>query len=65
MRLFKLNLGFLKIEILRDPEKELELEERKLLLEVARALQWQKSQNSKMSVIEAKFYQRITESRKS
>ena len=61
MRLFKLNLGFLKIEILNDPEKKLELEERRLCLEVAKALAWEKARAEKMSVIEAKFYKRLNE----
>lgn len=59
MKHIKINLGILRIEILRDPEKELELEERRLLLEVAKAKQWEFQHNSKESVIEAKFRQRV------
>lgn len=59
MRHIKLNLGIIRIEILRDPEKELELEERRLLLEVAKAKQWESSRREKMSVIESKFQDRL------
>ena len=59
MKHLKINLGIVKIEILRDPEKELELEERRLLLEVAKAKNWEASRRSKMSVIEAKFHEKI------
>lgn len=59
MKHIKINLGILKIEILRDPEKELELLERRLLLEVAKAKQWEQTHKNKMSVIEAKFHSRI------
>jgi hypothetical protein len=59
MKHIKINLGILKIEILRDPEKEQELEERRLLLEVAKAKNWEASQRSKMSVIEVKFNEKI------